>query len=704
MGKEAQAGYRAAGSLVPDAVKAPIASGAQVAADALDKTSLGQTIGDTLMKGENAYSGWAKNNPRASADVEAVANLLPFESAARGAKEIATGIGNAADASLESRWPKSPEGAQSPAVQAYQATKGRNTAYVEGMNANAENMKQSYGKIYDNAGQISQDATISAPKMKSNVDAMVDNLDNDLAHKTEQGSSQAYRDMKAVQDSFDENGVIPLDKVTLLKRRLNDLYSPDMGDTRGKIYSQLNNQLNDLIKRAKVENPEWGSMMDSGNQLFNNYKSTFDVDDMSNQKWSLADKKDYEDAKAARINDPYSAPPTTATREKIANITDIKSLPQYESMLRKLPPEMHDQFTQDVIAANAETNPKVANALRALYKGFLGNKFGAANDFYRAITSKTQTAIDPSLAEDYPHVEDAISYHTGKADSAYNKYMNNLYSSQNPPTPLALPEPSTKLPAEQSGLYKALPAPNPKDYPMVNERNTSEFGKPTRGNMRYMTQEETENYIAQQQAKSPDVSTGERAAQQDRAATQAADKLKKAQEAYKNNQENSPTMGLPEYKRGGAVNKQPTEAQKAVGNYKKGHVKLHGLNITIENPKGSKRSGVSAGGAKWESTLAADYGYIRNTVGNDGDHIDCFLGPDEKSKRVYVIDQKNDDGKFDEHKCMLNFMDRDAAEKAYRNSFSDKKNRIMKVTRLTIPEFKAWLKQGNTKKPMRKAA
>lgn len=42
------------------------------------------------------------------------------------------------------------------------------------------------------------------------------------------------------------------------------------------------------------------------------------------------------------------------------------------------------------------------------------------------------------------------------------------------------------------------------------------------------------------------------------------------------------------------INLAPTDAQKEAGNYKKGHVWIQGLDITIENPKGSVRSEVAA--------------------------------------------------------------------------------------------------------------
>ena len=112
----------------------------------------------------------------------------------------------------------------------------------------------------------------------------------------------------------------------------------------------------------------------------------------------------------------------------------------------------------------------------------------------------------------------------------------------------------------------------------------------------------------------------------------------------------------------------PTEKQKEAGNYKKGHVQVGTFNITIENPKGSVRSGIDTEGNKWETIMQNTYGYIRGTEGVDGDHIDVFLSDDIdgwNGRRVFVVDQYNEDGSFDEHKVMLGFNETDDAEAAY---------------------------------------
>ncbi|MDH5298371.1 MAG: LPD5 domain-containing protein, partial [Desulfobulbaceae bacterium] len=146
----------------------------------------------------------------------------------------------------------------------------------------------------------------------------------------------------------------------------------------------------------------------------------------------------------------------------------------------------------------------------------------------------------------------------------------------------------------------------------------------------------------------------------------------------------------------------PTIAQQESGNYKKGHLRVHGLDITIENPKGSTRSGVDRENKPWSVTMPAHYGYIKRTEGKDGDHVDIYLGNSIGSGKVFVVDQKDiGTGKFDEHKVMIGFDTRAEAEKAYVAGFSDGrgKERIGAMSELSVDQFKEWLSDGDTKSP-----
>lgn len=146
----------------------------------------------------------------------------------------------------------------------------------------------------------------------------------------------------------------------------------------------------------------------------------------------------------------------------------------------------------------------------------------------------------------------------------------------------------------------------------------------------------------------------------------------------------------------------PTEKQKEAGNYKKGHVQVGTFNITIENPKGSVRSGIDTEGNKWETTMQNTYGYIRGTEGVDGDHIDVFLSDDIdgwNGRKVFVVDQYNEDGTFDEHKVMLGFNEADAAEAAYFANYDRnwaKKHKTV-LTGINLEEFEKWIESSHRK-------
>lgn len=146
----------------------------------------------------------------------------------------------------------------------------------------------------------------------------------------------------------------------------------------------------------------------------------------------------------------------------------------------------------------------------------------------------------------------------------------------------------------------------------------------------------------------------------------------------------------------------PTEKQKEAGNYKKGHVQVGTFNITIENPKGSVRSGIDTEGNKWETIMQNTYGYIRGTEGVDGDHIDVFLSDDIdgwNGRRVFVVDQYNEDGSFDEHKVMLGFNETDDAEAAYFANYDSDwaNNHKTVVTAVNLEDFEKWIDSSHRK-------
>ena len=145
------------------------------------------------------------------------------------------------------------------------------------------------------------------------------------------------------------------------------------------------------------------------------------------------------------------------------------------------------------------------------------------------------------------------------------------------------------------------------------------------------------------------------------------------------------------------VDTNPTEAQKEAGNYKKGHIKVDGFNVTIEQPKGSIRRGKDANGKEWESEMHNTYGYIRGTESVDGDHIDIFLSDNPTEGNVFVVDQVNKDGSFDEHKVMYGFSDMESARKAYLSNYEEGWQGLGNITEVSKDEFKKWIDSSKRK-------
>lgn len=125
-----------------------------------------------------------------------------------------------------------------------------------------------------------------------------------------------------------------------------------------------------------------------------------------------------------------------------------------------------------------------------------------------------------------------------------------------------------------------------------------------------------------------------------------------------------------------------------------------GLDVHVEVPKGGTRK---AKDASWEvKDMPAHYGYFKNTKGADGDAVDVYLGGHPNTDVAWVIDQAHaSTGKFDEHKVMAGFPTREAALRAYDQSFSDgkAKERVRDITPIHVADLKAWLRHGRTKAP-----
>ena len=151
--------------------------------------------------------------------------------------------------------------------------------------------------------------------------------------------------------------------------------------------------------------------------------------------------------------------------------------------------------------------------------------------------------------------------------------------------------------------------------------------------------------------------------------------------------------------------KDPTPAQAEAENYKTGKADWRGLKLSVENEKGSVRSKKTPDGeTAWEVTMPAHYGRILGTTGADGDHVDFYMGDDEASDKVFVVDQIDPEtGRFDEHKVMLGFATNAEARKAYQAGFSDGSgaSRMGAITPVKVADFIESLQKAELwKKPM----
>lgn len=147
---------------------------------------------------------------------------------------------------------------------------------------------------------------------------------------------------------------------------------------------------------------------------------------------------------------------------------------------------------------------------------------------------------------------------------------------------------------------------------------------------------------------------------------------------------------------------EPTQAQKEAGNYSKGHVRLGGMDLAIENPAGSERKGVDASGKPWSVKMKSHYGYIKGTIGRDKDHIDIFVKPGtemlDDNAPVFVVDQVDPKtGRFDEHKVLAGFENEADARAAYLENYTQGWKGLGDITQTTTADFKNWTKSGDTK-------
>lgn len=142
---------------------------------------------------------------------------------------------------------------------------------------------------------------------------------------------------------------------------------------------------------------------------------------------------------------------------------------------------------------------------------------------------------------------------------------------------------------------------------------------------------------------------------------------------------------------------EPTEAQKQAGNYKVGRMKVGGLDISVENPDQSMRTGKDPDGTPWETVTNGHYGYIKGVKARspDKEHVDVNVKPgttQDFAGDVFIVNQNDPrTGNFDEPKVYMGYTDEAEAEAAYRSNYAPDWQGFGGITRVPMADFKAML-------------
>lgn len=119
-------------------------------------------------------------------------------------------------------------------------------------------------------------------------------------------------------------------------------------------------------------------------------------------------------------------------------------------------------------------------------------------------------------------------------------------------------------------------------------------------------------------------------------------------------------------------------------------MEFQGLSIAVENPEGSTRFWQDENsGESGSTTMKYPYGYVKGTLGMDGDAVDVFVGPDASSEKVYIVTQMKKPGfdEVDEQKVMLGFTSASEARKAYLEHYNDSRF-LGSMKEFSVTEFK----------------
>ena len=151
---------------------------------------------------------------------------------------------------------------------------------------------------------------------------------------------------------------------------------------------------------------------------------------------------------------------------------------------------------------------------------------------------------------------------------------------------------------------------------------------------------------------------------------------------------------------------QITQSQKEDGNYRKGRFPWQGMEVAIETPRGAVRSGVTREGETWTQTMRSGYGYFVSKPGADQEAgrptegVDVYIGEDVNYPMAYIVNQRTEEGDFDEHKVMVGYRSQAEAEKAYRQDYAPARGQAVDIVPVAPDQLRAWLDKPTHTQPV----
>lgn len=622
-------------------------------------TQVGKMGLSAIQEGVGAYKDWASQNPRAARDLEStidVASMLPVakgaeavtDAAVAGAKDAAPSIMDVGENNAAALMARSPRASSASHVPLQTASDLTDTIFGNINNAN---------KYYALPKEIAGAQSVAAPEVRDYLNGVISDIQSDPFHEAKPMLAKLQKTVSALPD----DGTVPVGDLLDLRKTSNANFKPGRMTDKDGVYAGLNKAVNFGLDDAREQIPHFSDALDVADNYWKN-----SVSNPITKNPVLQKVFDMEDAHNIRqFNNGAIDDVPDATKQSANNlVSKIKDVDTYNAVRRLLPDDTGQALDKAVLD---NITPTRLDAAVKLVKSNIAHPVqsihNVADLIWPSVTPQQKALIKAIKAQ---NTYTPLSVKNEAADAAYDAV--NAARKQRAGL---LESPSIKVPPDAAPEPQKLLRGN--NYDPLSPDNIGKLPAPS-GQINVPNGGFRRTY---------NLNVGDEG--------QAIQSLRDIGQGRKT---------------GGRVNTNPSEAQKEAGNYKKHHIRLYGLPIAIENPKGSIRRGKDKNGKEWACKLPVDYGYFKGTVGAAKDHVDCYVGSKKGMPFAYVLDQKNaETGRFDEHKVFLGMPSEEDVIQTYKKCFSDDNGhkRLGPITKLTIPGLKDWLANGETKKAMAKS-